>query len=440
MPATCTEPWSSAVTAWEKDPRADGAKGPLGIPIPNGPLGGLGKNPGFWLHVVFIFLTWYGAENALRDPVVSEARVWVAVLLLIPLIALCFAVRNARHFQLFTLAWMFGTWHLAMNGITFGLQYGGRADSAGGQGGEANFLGAVIVAVAPIAFGMAINMPTFFWRVAGLGCAGCYALGVLASGSRAGLLAMIGSLGYWLMCTHRKLVAVGLACVAASGFLVVAPESFWEKMGTIMGEKDKNPWVQTAVEPSKGERLVLWTLAIEIWEKHPITGIGPLNYPIISAEETDFTDPYKGQRGLQAHSTWLQLLAEYGIIGGIVWAGSYLFALVCFRRARRRMTGYAGYEWFPALCLGFEAGAIASAIVLSFNSFQWYDYIYWHMIFGPLTYEIAKTTAERLDWMKPGEYEMARPPPRYGPPRAGGLDLGSIELVEHSPLSAGSRT
>ncbi|CAN0585012.1 unnamed protein product, partial [Laminaria digitata] len=129
-----------------------------------------------------------------------------------------------------------------------------------------------------------------------------------------------------------------------------------------------------------------------LWKQHPIRGIGPLNYPIVSAEETDFTDPYKGQRGLQAHNTWLQLLAEFGITGFLVWAGAYILSTFCYRRARKRMEGYEGWEWYGAICLGLEAGSLSTAIVLSFNSFQWYDYIYWHMVVGPLSLEIARRT------------------------------------------------
>lgn len=416
------------------------SRGPLGIPMPQGPIGGILTNPAFWLHIVFIVLTWYGAKTALYSYDRAAPRVMVSVLLLIPLSSILLSVRTAKQFRLYVYAWMFGTWHICMNGVTYWLQYGGRADNAGGQGGEANFLGAIIVTVAPIAFGLAINSQKTIEKIAFLGVAGCYALGVLASGSRAGLLAMIGGLGYWLVQTTRRGMAIGLAMLAACGFLVVAPESFWKKMGTILGPQDTNPWVEGRVEPSKGERLVLWTLAIDLWERHPVTGIGPLNYPVVSAEETDFTDPYKGQRGLQAHNTWLQLLAEYGVVGAVVWGGSFFFSIFCYRRARKRMQGYEGWEWFGAICLGLESGAISSGIVLTFNSFQWYDYVYWHMISGPLALEIARRTADRLDWLKPADLAESRPPPRYGKPSRRDLSLDDIDLADQAPLHAGGRT
>ncbi len=429
------------VETFEKDPERverNAGLGPLGIPIPKGPIGGLFTNPGFYAHLLFTILTYVGATNAIYDTSVGMERVQIALLLLPNIIAITFSIRNPRHFFLLTLAWMFGTWHICMNGVWYWLSFGGRADSAGGQGGEANFLAAIIVAVCPVAFGFALNLKDPKWRLAALGTAGCYVLGVLASGSRAGLLALFAGVGYWIAMTNRKLIALGLCFVAGACFLVVAPDEFWERMGTITGQKDTNPWVVNAIEPSKHERIVLWGLAIKLWEQHPVTGIGPMNYPKVSAVETDFVDAYRGQRGLQTHNSWLQLLAEYGLIGTAVWAGAFFYSIVCYHRARRRMRGYPGWEWFTAICLGLEAGSISSAIVLTFNSFHWYDYLYWHFVAGPLAYEIAKTTAARLDWLKPSELEDMRPPPRYGPPTRDGLDL-DIDLANTSPISSTTR-
>jgi O-antigen ligase len=250
---------------------------------------------------------------------------------------------------------------------------------------------------------------------------------------------MFAGIGYWMIMTNKKAIAGGLLFIAVACFLAVADEEFYERMGTIMGEKDNNPWIANEVEASKHERIVLWDLAIKIWKQHPMTGIGPMNYPRVSAEETSFTDAYQGRRGLQTHNTWLQFLSEYGLIGTFVWGGAFFFSIFCYWRARQRMRHYAGYEWFCAMCLGLEAGAMSTAIVISFNSFGWYDYLYWHFITGPLALEIAYSTAERLDWLEPAQLEERRPPPRYGPPKRDGLALDHVDLADTSPLSSQTR-
>jgi hypothetical protein len=186
--------------------------------------------------------------------------------------------------------------------------------------------------------------------------------------------------------------------------------------------------------------LVLWALAIKEFKQHPFMGIGPGNYVTRSGQELDITDAYQGKRGMQAHNTWLQLFCEYGLIGGVVWAGAYFLSTLCYFLARRRMKKYPGWEWFGAICLGLEAGSLGTAVVHCFNSFQWYDYMYWHMVIGPLALEIARRTGDRLDWMAPADKAAKRPPPRYGKPnQKRGIALGEIDLAEQAPISFGGQ-
>lgn len=378
-----------------------GDEGPLGIPLPMNAFAGIFTNVGFWLHIVFIVLTYIGAHTARYDTAASMTVFETSYLLLIPIVGILAGVRTPRHFLMYVGAWCFGVWHIAMNGVRYWVHYGGRADYAGGQGGEANFLGGIAVSVAPIMFALALNLKVPWHRLFALGNAGIYTLAILASGSRAGFLSFGVALGYWVVQTNRKLVAIGIMTMAGSGFLIAAPESFWERMGTIIGMHGDNQWVQSAAEPSAAARLVLWGLALDLWQENPVTGIGPYNYIRVSGEETEFVDAYLGERGLQAHNTWFQLLAEYGTVGTIVWGGSFLLSLFLLRRARKKMRQYEGMEWFCALCLGLEAGGVGTASVLMFNSYQWYDYIYWFMITGPLALSIASRHAARLDWFEP---------------------------------------
>jgi O-antigen ligase len=409
--------------------------GPMGIPLFRGPLLALLSNPGLLLFVAFMVLTYVGAENAEFDVNKAMGKFETEQLLLIPMIAIICCIRDPRHVRLFVFGWCAGVAHICMNAITYWLHNGGRADDVGGQGGESNFLGAIIMTVCPIAFGMVLNEKTRFMRLVGMGLSGIFVLGVLACGSRAALVALLGCGAYWLFHTNRKGIAAGVAVLGAAGFLAVAPDSFWERMGTIIGPMDQNPWVKLEDEPSKHEREVLWALAIDIWKAHPLMGIGPGQYNYVSAEQTDFVDAYQGARGLQTHNMWLQMLAEYGTLGTAVWAGAFFLSMLCYALARRRMKNYPGWAWFSSMCLGLEAGALGSAIACTFNSFQWYDYHYWHFVLGPVVYQVAKEAAERLEWMKPVDLTEARPPPRYGPPEED-IDVEDIDLSSAAPLGA----
>lgn len=408
--------------------------GPLGIPMPRKGLTAILTNAGFWLFVTFTVLTRVGAQFA-KNFNAAYARYMVCLLLLPPLFAIMTAVKTPRHFRMFTFAWLMGVWHLSMNGIMLWVRFGGRADDVGGQGGEANFLGAIITAVAPVAFSMAINDNLMPMKLVGLFFAGCYFLGVLASGSRGALLALIGSMAYWVAQTSRKGIALSLVLVAAAGFLAVSPPEFWERMGTMFGEKDNNPWIPKAHEPSAHERQILWALAIDIWKENPWFGIGAQNYVDESGERTTITDAYHGARGMMTHNSWLQILSEYGTVGILVWAGAYFLSFFCFRAARGKLKPYPQYQWLRGYFLGFETGIIGGGIAITFSSFQWYDYLYWTMVTGPLALQIATETAQQMEWYKPrtAHANEGRPPPRYGPPRSPEMNIQNITL-ENTPV------
>ncbi len=394
------------------------------MPKYRGPFAGLVSNGGLWLHVMFILLTYLGAVMTDLNPSSAWGKFDNSWKLLIPLVAMICAVRTDRHFRLFTYAWMFGVWHLCMNAIRFWVTYGGRADVIGGQGGEANFLGAITVTVAPIAFGLFLTEPGRIRKAVVGGAAACYGLGILSCGSRGAMVAFALCSAYWLAHTSRKAIALSLATAAFGAFLTVAPDSFWERMGTVLSPKGENPWVRAEEDNSKGSRKVLWVLAIDIWKENPWFGIGPQQYTEISAEKTEFRGAYSGKRGLMTHNTWLQILSEYGMIGFTVWTGAFVFSIFCFRRARKKLRDCPSHAWFRAICLGFEAGAIGNAIAITFQSFQWYDYMYWHMVFGPLALQIATETKERLDWLKPiADKGGHRPNARYGAAPPGKLNL-----------------
>ena len=163
------------------------------MPKPSHPIIATLKNSGFWMFVGFTLMTIVGAQLSVHRPGSAQVKVQTCILLFIPVIGILFAVRNERHFMLFTWAWMFGVWHLSASAARKWVTYGGRIDDVGGQGGEANFR-AIIVMVAPVSFSMLMNERTanhVEWVMSRLQVG---VLGILASGSRG---ACVLSLDKW---------------------------------------------------------------------------------------------------------------------------------------------------------------------------------------------------------------------------------------------------
>jgi O-antigen ligase len=380
------------------------------MPKPRSPILAVLTNSGLWMFVGFTLITVVGAQLAVHRPGMAQVKVATCRLMFIPLIGIICAVRTDRHFKLFTWAWMFGVWQLSATAGKQWITYGGRIDDVGGQGGEANFLGAIIVMVAPVAFSMLMSEKTAGLRRMGYLAAAGYILGILACGSRGAMCAFIGQMGYWLMHTTKKAKAYALGLVAVAIFIAVAPPEFIDRMATIIEPKGAG-FSKPKVEESKHERQLLWALAVEVFKENPVIGVGAQQYTHYSAVRLpNLTGAYSGKPGLMTHNSWLQILAEYGVVGSFFYIGGYLWSIFCFRRARKKLLPFENFAWFRAYCLGFEAGGLGAALAMVFSSFQWLDFIFWYLIFGPLAYMIALETRARLEWLTPIRPQGAQAP------------------------------
>ncbi|MFN2492919.1 MAG: O-antigen ligase family protein [Pyrinomonadaceae bacterium] len=132
----------------------------------------------------------------------------------------------------------------------------------------------------------------------------------------------------------------------------------------------------SSAEPSTSVRLLFWACAWEMFRAHPVLGVGANNYevafpwaraqfsqshpnsPLISLNEQLLTQ--------YAHNEYVQILAELGSIGLVIFLGfSAALALMLWwaiRRARQ-----------PILALGCGAGLLAFAVSsgASAFSFRW---------------------------------------------------------------------
>ncbi|MCC7383095.1 MAG: O-antigen ligase family protein [Deltaproteobacteria bacterium] len=407
---------------------ATSGRGPFGLPLPRGALAAVMSHPAIWLHLLYTVATYVSARNARWSSYAAEPFIERCWLLFLPMISLIASARDPRTFRWITWAWMAGAGHLAYNGINLWLRYGGRADDVGGQSGDANFLAIITTSVAPLGLSMFLTERRRLFRWGGLFAAGFYALAVIASGSRGGLLALLTAVGYWFLWTNRKGAAAGILSLGVAAFLVVAPDSFWERMSTMLLPADSNPWVTQRYEASAHSRQLFWAVAIDVFKESPWIGIGPMNYPLETQERGTWYSATTGTSAFMAHNTWLQQLAEYGLFGGSVWIGAYILALLCVAAARRRakvMKDDPEVGWLPSYLIGFEAGWVGNAVAITFVSCEWLDYNYWIFIWGPLALQIVNDQLRAREWF---EISQERPPPRYAPPKGGGVRLREIEL------------
>lgn len=157
--------------------------------------------------------------------------------------------------------------------------------------------------------------------------------GTFATVSRTGilLLLIVGFLEWFLNKRERKSTAIILSITA---FFVI-----WFLAGNIIS-------IASTILPSIPNptdtvelRYDLWQAAIRMWETHPILGVGigkfPVNLPYYSYGLSSLGSDLE----VGAHNMYLQILAETGVVGLVLFCLSLVFALISLWQYRSHSHG-----------------------------------------------------------------------------------------------------
>lgn len=207
--------------------------------------------------------------------------------------------------------------------------------------------------------------------------------GIVESESRGGLLALVIGVAVVIQTARGseriRLVGVALACGAVVGMaLAFTPEgaAFSAKLasGDTSGRTD------------------LWTVAVNMFQAHPLSGVGLGNYYIVSANFLDSTVQHLElfvQDARVAHNTTLEMLAELGIPGTIAYytfvIGAVAVAVRGLRAARR--DGSRELVQVGRAVVSATIGSIATCLTLSGQ----YQPILWVLLGCCISYGAAAT-------------------------------------------------
>jgi O-antigen ligase len=196
--------------------------------------------------------------------------------------------------------------------------------------GNANELATALVAGIALSGGLAVAARTPLGRVAALFAGGACLFSLFLTASRGGLV----GLAFMLVATiliggrHRVmlgLVAILVAMLGIAYFTALAPPQAQERI--------------TQQDGGTG-RIDLWTVGKRMVEDKPMTGVGAGNFTTASVhylllpgalERSDLIvdDPQP------THNTYLEVFAELGLPGGVLFMSLIVFALACGVRATR---------------------------------------------------------------------------------------------------------
>lgn len=259
-----------------------------------------------------------------------------------------------------------------------------------GSGTNANETAALLVAAAALAAALSVtlrNRPALALAAA-LAVPAC-AYGVLLTLSRGGLVALVAALVAAIVVAGRWRGAVmTLVIVAALGTVVY--------FGTF-ASPDATARV-TSVEGGTG-RVDIWKVAWRMVEAEPLRGIGSGNFPqasvhyLLEPGAVDRSD-FIVDNPKVAHNTYLEVLAELGIVGLALFLAIVGFALICNLKAIGVFKRAANLEMEAVSRALFVAvvGLLAAAF---FGSRQYQSQLWLLLSLGPTLLAIGRSRLAR---------------------------------------------
>lgn len=259
------------------------------------------------------------------------------------------------------------------------------AARATGTIGDANQFAAVLVAGLALSLAVAVGpVTTFSVRALAVLTSAMCVMAIFLTLSRGGLVAlavaMIASVfmaGRW-----RPALSVLALLVAVGGVI------YFTSFASVPAQQRI-----TAISGGTG-RIDLWTVGWRMVQAKPVAGVGAGNFPITSihyllrpgaTQRADFiVDTPK-----VAHNTYLQVLAELGVVGFALFAGIVVFSLACIVRAARAFTRVGDVQ-MEILSRGLFVGLIGLMTADFFIS-EMYSKLLWLLLaLGPPLLYIAQ--------------------------------------------------
>ena len=233
---------------------------------------------------------------------------------------------------------------------------------------DANDFATLAVTAMPIALYMIHRARTVLQRVLGVVALTVLTVSFVHSGSRGGFLALLAvvvfvNVGYRAIALRWRLTATVLVAVVLLG---TASDRYWKQMSTITSDSDYNRSDETG-------RIKIWERGIGYMLQYPVFGVGAANFNAAEGRLSEYAhNRHRGVRWNAAHNSYIQVGAELGVPGLLMFIGMIATAFVALRRSSRRgraaRAGEAAPELTQAIAaalIGFVVGAIFLSLAYS---------------------------------------------------------------------------
>jgi O-antigen ligase len=231
---------------------------------------------------------------------------------------------------------------------TGGLTSGARLE---GFVASPNFLASALFSAVPLAFALSAVRPYPGWRWLCLGTVALLVAGAVATQSRG---AFIAAFAMWVAAVvvlprRRQVIALGaVAAMAVAVALVLNPQA--------SNRLQK-------VDTGGAGRVDLWTVAWNVFEDHPLNGVGLNNFGRVAPDYVREVGPLEDVHLIvigpnrSVHNSYLQFLAENGIFALALFVVVVVGCMAAVMRAAKLFTAL-GRADLAALSHGVWVGTV----------------------------------------------------------------------------------
>ena len=298
------------------------------------------------------------------------SKVFLVALLTVVLIT------NEQRFKMSMAVIGFSLGFLGLKFGVFGMLRGGVhfTKGVGGMIGDNNDFALALNMSIPILAYLSGNLQHRWMRWLAAALIPMTALTVMFTHSRGGFLSLAAITIYMLLRSRRRLVSlamVGAAILLGSQFM---SDDYLERLGTITNYEN---------DGSAQGRLNAWEASYRMANDYPIVGVGLDNFTILFRQYAPNPDDVH-----VAHNTYLQILAEAGYIGLLLYCMLLATSIWTFEVARRRARKL-GLSWAENGAKFLEGSLIAFMVGGMFLNRAHFDLTYHVMILGACVLRIV---------------------------------------------------
>lgn len=303
-----------------------------------------------------------------------------------------------------------GAYYFAGEGIA-------RAAGLTSAGGNPNELGLTLVSCLPLLLPL-IARGAGRVRWLALAVAATSITTVVLTGSRGSFLALIFLVGVLTLSSKHRFAWLVVAAVFLATLWAATPAEYKQRYLTVTSLEN---------DESYQHRLLAWQAGWAMFKDNPLTGVGVSEFANASGMKYW---PGKGRRlWLNAHSLYVQVIAELGLVGALAFAA---FLIHLFRLNQSIAHRLSGLTDCPGWLRLYPRACTISLLVLLFDGYGSHD------LYRPTWYMLAALSAAVQLWIAQGNFQLARAGEHASPQEAPSMSYSFAETKANAELALGS--